>query len=476
MKFSRIQEFIAIFGLIVVFGIVVFRAYYLSFTTDEAFCYTYFIKASWWRVLFLDQSVSANNHFALTFILKLIVSKISITELALRSPSIIAFGGLIAFIFKFRKRVYFPFFVLFVSFVFSNQLVMDLFSLARGYGISFCFLIAHFYFLGVFSKENSSFYENRNIAILMLFLAVAFNFNLLLYFFSYLTIVFFSTFQLRSLNRANFFQFVREYKIIFVFSLFIFPIAQLINYKQLYFGGHVGVIEDSLVPLFKLGWFVENQSIKEFLSSLGTIILGVGFFGFFSDLYFILWKRKSIVENFWGITFVLCLIIELIQHFVFKTPYLLERTALIYWFLLAGILSTLVLRICLFIPNPSGQIVISLISIGLFGMVFLIPMSYSPQWKLDASNREILPIIVENSNPIEMITVDNEWPFEPGLNYYRDLQNYTEKIAKLDREEFITMNEKYYVVSSAKLDKFAASEFVTIKYFQVSDTYILRKK
>ena len=75
-----------------------------------------------------------------------------------------------------------------------------------------------------------------------------------------------------------------------------------------------------------------------------------------------------------------------------------------------------------------------------------------------------------------MITVDNEWPFEPGLNYYRDLQNYTEKIAKLDREEFITMNEKYYVVSSAKLDKFAASEFVTIKYFQVSDTYILRKK
>lgn len=106
----------------------------------------------------------------------------------------------------------------------------------------------------------------------------------------------------------------------------------------------------------------------------------------------------------------------------------------------------------------------------------MIPKSSSRTWYNDASNKEILPLLVSDAQHGVSLTIDNEWIYEPGLNYYRELQSLSDRIKEFDRDEFLTMKEDYYVVSGGKVEKFKTADFVLLKHFQVSDTYIYKRK
>lgn len=473
---SKLLKWLTFSGLLAIFFLVLFRSAQLALTTDEAYFYLNFVKGPWSRVFFLDGFVSANNHFSLAVVLKLLFANISIAEFSLRAPSVIALCILIVFIIRRQGQIYFPFLILFLSFISSSQLVVELFSLARGYGISFCLLIAHLYYLGLFSGDSAGEVRNTNKAIILILLAIAFNFNLVIYFLSFALVLFISEFSKKKLNKLNLIYFFSHHRYMFLFLFFLFPIYRLIVTKQLYFGGHNGIIEDSLFSVFHGGWSNQNPLIEGVLLKFKWLVLTLGFFAIFKDLFLVFWKKKSILENFWGITFGLCLFIEWMQHLVFKTPYLLDRTALIYWFLFAGILSSMINQFAFFLGNVLKPTLISILSVFLFAVAFMIPKSSSRTWYNDASNKEILPLLVSDAQHGVSLTIDNEWIYEPGLNYYRELQSLSDRIMEFDRDEFLTMKEDYYVVSGGKVEKFKTADFVLLKHFQVSDTYIYKRK
>lgn len=475
MMVSKLLKWLTFSGLLAVFFLVLYRSAYVALTTDEAFFYLNFVKGSWSRVFFLDGFVSANNHFPLAILLKLIFTKLSISEFSLRAPSVIALVTLIVFIFRRQKQIDFSYFLLFSAFVFSSQLAVDLFSLARGYGISFCLLIAHFYYLGLFSGFAKGEVRNMNKAILFILIAISFNFNLILYFVSFGLVLFVSEFREQRFGMHTFIAFFIKNRLMFLFLLFLFPVYQLIVTQQLYFGGQNSIYEDSLLSVFHGGWTNQNPLLEGILMKFKWVVVIIGFLAIFIDSFFVFLKKQSIWENYWGITFGLCLLIEWMQHLVFNTPFLLDRTALIYWFLFAGILSSMINRFTSFLSNEFKPLLISFLSVFLFAIAFMIPKSSSRTWYNDASNKEILPFLLSDSAHGGPISIDNEWIYEPGLNYYRELFSLTDKIKEFDREEFLTMKDEYYVVSGGKVDRFKTSDFLLLKHYEVSDTYIYKR-
>lgn len=475
MKLAKIQEPLTLLGLVAILGLVVYRAFSLAFTTDEAFTFNFFVQASWWRVIFLDESVSANNHFALTILLKLFISKISTGEFWLRLPSLISFLGLVFFVKWKRKEINFFMAFLFFAFVFSNHIALDLFSLSRGYGISFCLLIIHFFYLGLFSKQDSGQVQHNFLAILFLFFAVSFNLNLLLYAMAFFIVLFFAAFRNKILSLSNLIDFVKANRIAFLFLLFVFPVVQLIRYKQLYYGGDTGILEDSIYSLFRAGWYTLFEKYPVVFKTTVVWVTLCSVAGLLLDLFYIFRERNPVRGKPFTFIFLLCIVIEFFQHLVFGTPYLLQRSALVYWFLIGGILSGFFCRV--YDYGWKGFAGLTSLSLGFlfFFMAFNIPMHFSPIWKEDADNNKILPAIVADAGPTGMPGIDNAWFYEPGLNYYRQQQGFADRMKEFDRQELNSMNESYYVISREYLPKFERNRFTIIRYFPVSETYILRR-
>ena len=448
----------------------------LSFTHDEAYTFNSYIQSSWKNVLFLEGSISANNHIPLTIILKLLFANISIAELSLRMPTIISLLCLIVFFISERKKLNYQFALLFVAFVLSSQLIVDLFSLARGYGLSIVFMVLHFYYLGSFGNSTIDSRSSGLKATFYLFMAVFFNFSFLIYAAGNFIVLFFNHFLLNGISVHSFLGFVKQNIIWLLFGLLVFPILKLVECNQLYFGGHIGIYEDSILKLFLGAWRLPASGFSQLFDALVVLTLLICLFMFFHNVYTIVRKKKSMIENYWGIVFFLCLLVEYLQHLILNTPYLLDRTAIIFWLLMAGNLASFFSLLSRF---GSSKIFVSLsivMSAALFYSGISIVKNQSPVWYMDASNREILPFIFADADKAKEITIDNEWFYEPGLNYYRHRQNFQASIKEFNRDEFREFSSLYYVVSGAKKSIFENDKFLLMRYFEVSDTYVFKLK
>ena len=158
-------------SLIIIIGFVflslsIYKAAHTPFTHDESFTYLSYVKKSVIGIVTMEEPVSANNHILNSIGMKVIDKLMAPTPFNLRLPNI--FGHLLYIIFSALiintyKNSYFKV----IAFVLlnSNIYLIDLFSLARGYGLSLGFLMVHWYFLYKTLGNN----QNKNNFRLMLF-------------------------------------------------------------------------------------------------------------------------------------------------------------------------------------------------------------------------------------------------------------------------------------------------------------------
>ena len=174
-----ISSFIILLISICVFLFVAYKSAITSFTYDESYSYTRFVHTSFIDIL-TYKIPHTNNHVLNTLMMKYSEMIFGCSELALRIPNILSFAVYLIFTFLFLRKcnqiIGISFFILMIA----NPYLIDIFGLARGYGLSLGFMIMSLYFFILYFQTKI----NRHLILFNIcaLLATLSNFTLLYFY------------------------------------------------------------------------------------------------------------------------------------------------------------------------------------------------------------------------------------------------------------------------------------------------------
>jgi len=374
------------------------------------------------------------------------------SELALRLPNIAACFLYMFYAIKLIRKTA-PLLIIpgFIILIINIHLV-DFFSLARGYGLSFAFMLMSIYHLINYFTSSSK--KDLILFNVGAFLAVLSNFSLLNYYVSALVVYnMLSIYRSRmSQGRNNPYHVNRTNRIhLIAFVVFVAvlyePLRRISRQNMLDFGGKEGFLENTFGSLIK-GVFYETPlsmpvyvTIKMMMLSMlivtGAIIA--------RQLYL---KNKGFVNTYAGFVmsyFILLVIILLfyLQHFLIHNDFYTGRFALFIYPLF--ILNLLFLANYLYISRYR-----ILSSVFLYSLSVLLVVNFSANmnlrffqdWKYDLGTKTVINIIgdarKQQSRPPEQISLGVNWLFEPTVNFYR----YTHDLSWLKKAHRKGLNPK----------------------------------
>ncbi|MCZ8285828.1 MAG: hypothetical protein O9353_10280, partial [Bacteroidia bacterium] len=241
---------------------VVLKAQHTSFTHDESFTYLDYVHQSFMDIISYKTPYT-NNHILNTVLMKYAEELWGSSELVLRLPNILAcviyllYGSRI--LHRMSPAIMLPAFVC----LFCHMQLCDFFSLARGYGLSFAFMLMSIYhLLRYFDKPESKqlifFHAGALLSILGNFSLINVYLSALV---AYNLICWYKT-KLHSSTPP--FRFLRENRI-HLWALLVFvavlyePIRRISKQGMLNFGGKEGFLENTFGSLIS-GAFYETPS------------------------------------------------------------------------------------------------------------------------------------------------------------------------------------------------------------------------
>jgi hypothetical protein len=472
-------------SLIIIIGFVflslsIYKAAHTAFTHDESFTYLSYVKKSVIGILTMEEPISANNHILNSIGMKVIDKLLAPTPFNLRLPNI--FGHLLFIIFSALiintyKNSYYKV----IAFVLlnSNIYLIDFFSLARGYGLSLGFLMAHWYFL----YKTASNIQNKNNFRLMLFallLAMLSNFSVIYYTISLIVIYLIYEVKNYTSNKALFLSIIiRNMKFVLLLSsltiVFLFgPLLKLLQFNQLYFGGTHNFFDDTIYSL--VYYSTVSMGIVDFQIK-AIFLIAVILMALIIAIQLIkLFKHKTTIESsFFIVSLVIIMLIQITFFYFFNTKYLIQRTALllipIFIFSLLGFV------------NDLGNIVIyfaaGFVSLFMFYLTLrFIPMDNSLNWQYDADNEKLLSelkTIYKKSDTQNKLSLGVDWIFQPSLNFYRATTDASSWLDTIVKEGYDYKKYEYYFVESASINKFVdTTQFRVLKTFPQSNNLLIK--
>lgn len=417
---------------IFLFTYTCYRAAVLSITWDEAFSYLQFVR----HEIFIPdkyEHMHANNHFLNTWLNIYFVKGFGVSELVLRLPSLI--GHVLFLFFSYRLiRNFQNGWLIAASFIIINlnPYILDFFSLSRGYALSLGLMMASIYYLyAYFVNEFKAKYAIYcSIAGALATLA---NFVILNYFvvsFGIILLVAGYNFLKKDRTKQNVISIAGSSSIVFLSLWFLVPVAiKLKEAGALFYGGHKSFWTDTFCTItdrcfYELGynyWF--QRAAKGFVILIvfaGTCFAGWKFFK----------RQGSNAILFLGSLLFLilfCSLSTIIQHYVFGTLYLIDRTALF----LAVLFSLVLVFFMNELSKENKRINILSCAAGAFAVFHFIlsfNLHYVLEWRSNADVKQMLSdlekvkVIPKEKNNISICI---PLSFDQSINYYRAVNNLT---------------------------------------------------
>ncbi len=272
---NRLQWFYVL--LYVAVGVyVVLRAYYMSFTHDEALTFTIVQNhESYW-------GTTPNHHLLNTFLMRISYGWFGMKEWVLRLPNVLAYLVFGLYVLKSIRLLSGNILPLAAGIIiFCNPYFLNFFSLARGYGLSTAFVAAAMYYLLTYyvGEDNKIKRDNRLIlAVIFAGLAAlanltAINFLITVLLFDWISLWLFS--PQNKYKKALYFISVTSIAGGFIYFL-IMRLFYLQAQAQLDFGNNT--FYDFLVSIINSAisfhWFSPLYFYGILLIVLGSIVLG----------------------------------------------------------------------------------------------------------------------------------------------------------------------------------------------------------
>lgn len=439
------------------------RMWKVDATYDEVWTWQTFVPLGFMEILNCTPC-DANNHILNTLLIKFFIWLGGDNLFIMRLPALLGFAFYLYFSARIALRFLTPLMgICFFILSWSNPFLLDFFSLARGYGISLGFIMASLYFLLDFLKRLSL----RSSAWSLSFgaLSVLSNLSTLNFYLSLIAVLLLyalikarSFISPQSQIRNPQFHFLKLFYRIFAISFILFailyePVRKLSSQGNFYYGGVSGFYDDTLMSLtaFSLGKPYEESAIVplvlNILISVFIIVL---------LLSVLPGKGKKLSFRLFILFIVLIPVLSgSVQFLLFRTPYLIDRTAIFYYPLFVLVFSV-------WSDAGDGSKVRNFLSGGMitttiaFLVNFILNANFfkTITWPHDSRTTEILDYLQEEAERQKAsLKFDSSWPFEKSLQYHLEKGTYHGLIYVKQSRNVVEKDAEYFLYFNKSLDK-----------------------
>jgi hypothetical protein len=464
---------------------VTIRAALLGITYDEVWTLSTFVPLDIKDIL-LYNPADANNQLLNTLLIKLFYVFGNHSLFIARLPNVLAFVVFGYYCFRISKRsrsiVTGAFLLILLLY---NPFVLDFFSLARGYGLAMAFQMGCLhYVMAYFSSYN---WKKLALSFSLGILAVLSNFTFLYFFLSvFLFSVGSSFIYFKNNIKIGVTIIIAVSALLLLASIIAVPIIKLIMNGGFYYGGTDGFYKDTLVSLFAYILYHPYHTV------LAKIVLNIFLFLAGSIIVYCFMRidvegEPSLAGKTQMISLLtgLIIIINLTNHTITGTPYLIDRTALLY-------IPLFIMSAAYWIEELQARHVnkIAALLFVTFCMLALVNFGINANfkktisWPFEAHSEQILSNInAEGIKKNKVMSVDFSWPFEKSIGYYSAKNKYPNLTIIKDAEDREKLNRKadYYIYYSRSMDKvgyFAEKQLIlnlrkdTVWKFEDEDVFV----
>ncbi len=432
LKLSKTDLLFLASGLLVFLYIFV-KASISSFTTDESFSYLHYAHTSFMDIISFSDWYT-NNHILNSLLMKYAEVLFGSSEISLRLPNLLLFAVYMVYgflLFKNSDRlVAWAVFILLCT----NPGMVDLFGLARGYGLSYGFLLMSLYhFIRYFQTRKSKDIVFFHIASM---LAVLSSFTMLISYAALMLIYFITDFinsRIILKKKYLFFESVKVHIIPVVLITIILyePVRRVFMRSELDFGGKDGFYSNTVSDLIKNllhgveispAWMIVAQIVITVLVLAGSVII--------LRLFFKKDDRTFFQYTGLFITNLLIIFISLailFQHMILGTDYPIARFSL---FLFPVFIVYFGFLLSYFGEKNRNLVAISGLCLALLSAdSFLLKadLRSCSEWRFDMETKNMISKLEEyhekDFSGKRQAKIGLNWLFEPTVNFYRQTRN-----------------------------------------------------
>jgi hypothetical protein len=478
---SDSTRFIFMVIALLLFAYTVSRAWILSFTFDESYSYTSYIKDTYFNI-FTCHFLTSNNHVLNSLLMKLSTEFFAPSDFTLRWHSLVGHVFFLVFSWAVLKDIQNHWYRLGAFLLMNlNPFVLDFFSLARGYGIAMGLMMMSLYFLYRYLQG-----EVKNLLWLCLSIIVAgfsaiANFTMLNFMLALLATetLWMSYIHLKSRQWKKTWTELSALLISSLpFFIYIVWIAVRLNRaKEFYYGGKKGLWADTVGTLIDSTLYHAHYLLnaRMLLQSLIVILSASGLF--FLVFTFLIKKAKPESYRFFlAVTSIFLVMITGIQlqHILLNTYYLVDRTAmlLIPVFVLAACYLMYYLNI---IWKGTSFVFVILLIASLYHFSNVMNFSKTETWPEQADVKNMM----KDLNKIRLDKYPSKmdfflcpfWTCGPAADFYRDVYHYT----WLKRVEVRqpTFKENYFFFPDSEMHTFANIPVKILNKYPVTHAVLL---
>jgi 4-amino-4-deoxy-L-arabinose transferase-like glycosyltransferase len=412
-------------GALWIYGLT--RAATLSFTYDESLSYSILAEDSlWWK--------TTNNHVLNTLLMKLCWMLFGDGEFSLRLPNVLAHAGFL--LCSYRCLCVAPSRTAAIAgflFMNTNPFVLDFFSLARGYGLSYAFMLASLLCL---LKGTASAIPKSGSLLLASFsfsaLATWSSFSLLNF---HLALMFAVGLHQLLLHRASSDRAQRQmlrrqalHQALLNAGILATLLPVLIWLKihgQLELGGRQGLISDTLLPMLRGSLYSPDRAAlaEPVLVIAIAIFCAVVFMSARASMA----RKRLLASGLLCAMVLICISSVLCQHHLLGTPFPPARSSL-YLVPLFALAAVTAVQDFAELSSGTGRrllistlLVVSLISAG--NLAYNANLRSTFQWHFDASTKDMIEDLRRDyhGDPARAsaVTLGLSWRHKPATYYYR---------------------------------------------------------
>ena len=470
-------------GLVILIA-AIHRAATASFTHDESFTYIDFVDLDYGDIL-LHKHAFTNNHLLNTFAMKVCKQLFGSSELSLRLPNLLALA--LFLFYAGRLLIKLPTWFAIGGFVLlgTNSYMLELFTLARGYGLSFGFmLMALFHLIRAAQRMRL-----RDVALFHVasVLATLSNFTLINVHLAGLVTLYalvLTRFYLGEVQRKRLLPFTAANVVMLAISTAALwlPIQHTLEQNALDFGGKGSFFSSTVytwvMSFFPWMHFAEPIVIALYavvvLVALGGLVISIIRFRQRDSQFF---SQRTTLPVATLVLLLTCLMLE-VQHYWLGVDRLTERFAL---FLVPFIVLLLVQILAL--PTARGWRIVSsaVLALAASWAAFSCSRMFNPytsmEWQYDVRTKDAVAVIAADLKlhphgaPVQ---VGINWLFAPAMNFYL-LQMGLDEIHPFNHESTTSEGDTYRVVFREQEDSMLADGYLPLKAFPENGVIVFKR-
>lgn len=391
-------------------------------------------------------------------------------EYVLRLPVLLAQLFFLVYTYRILNRFGTSFSWLVFIILALNPYVLDYFTLARGYGLSLAFMVMSLYFILNFHQITRS--TTAYLALLFALLAAFANFTYSLIFISAAAAVFVVYVQSGRWKKGLL---ISGLAVLLGFGLLYIPLSALVKANELYYGGEAGFLQDTLVSLTEA--FTYYKWPSEWLW-MPLVLVCVVLSLFVYSLWINLNRFEKVSPVFLMLLFLLLPAIgSILQHLILGTPFLINRTALFFIPLFLLSLGLLSKNVKGWLQPSVKALVMLFFTLNTYTIYKSYNLEYFVDFKEHADARSAVKTLSSSFEETQaVVSLGKSVYMNATLNFYKfyyqlDWLNHAELDFCDESGEHI-----YYYLFASDLNCVNNKPVEVLKYFPVSNTYLLKKK